>query len=482
MSKLVENSVIYAIGGILTKALAFFLIPLYTKYFSVEEYGMLSLLNLLLNLMTFVFLLGLSNAAERFYFDRGVDDNYRRQLYGNVTLLLFLLVITLTIAAEVFFYFFSKNLIPSVPFFPYIFLMLLLVFFNPLIQLMTGLLRVQRKAKSYITFYLSFFIVQAIFIIFAIGYLKTGLEGQLCARLVTFLIFWAISIVVLLKYSRFAFSWQLTKKLFLFGIPLVPYFIFGWLIAASGRFMLERYAGLEEVGLFALAAQFSLLILLLSSALGHSFVPHFYETAGKPDGPEILGDLYVKIVAFFGLVVLFVLAAARPTMLIMANPKFYGAIDYVPLLLLANWLFAIYGIFGWSLMFAKRTDVSATITGVMAILTIGLLFIFLKQWRMGINGVLYSMILVGIVRIIVGYLVSERHYKIKHNFKGLAQTISLLLIGSSLIVLVRIDNLVISTILKLLIFCGAFIVTIKVARIESFKKLFFIGVRAGNLN
>jgi len=117
MSTLVKTSAVYGAGAILTKAFSFILIPLYTRYFTVEEYGILALLNIMLQLVSFVFLLGVSTAAMRFYFNPDADELYRRQLYGNALLLLiFPMVLFLSMGPLA--YLLVDRFLPSIPFFP----------------------------------------------------------------------------------------------------------------------------------------------------------------------------------------------------------------------------------------------------------------------------------------------------------------------------------------------------------------------------
>ena len=47
----VKHSIVYGLGGILTKALGFFLLPLYTHYLTPRDYGMFELLDLTMSLL-----------------------------------------------------------------------------------------------------------------------------------------------------------------------------------------------------------------------------------------------------------------------------------------------------------------------------------------------------------------------------------------------------------------------------------------------
>jgi len=87
--------------------------------------------------------------------------------------------------------------------------------------------------------------------------------------------FWGIALAIVGRYAKFSFSKELAGKLFLFGLPLIPFFIFLWINEASGRFMLERYASLRDLGIFALALQFSNMLGFLGSALENSNAAFF---------------------------------------------------------------------------------------------------------------------------------------------------------------------------------------------------------------
>lgn len=64
--QLLEKSTIYSIGNILTKMIAFFLIPLYARKLEPEEYGILAILELVEILGRTILTLGLGQSILRF--------------------------------------------------------------------------------------------------------------------------------------------------------------------------------------------------------------------------------------------------------------------------------------------------------------------------------------------------------------------------------------------------------------------------------
>lgn len=74
------HSVIYGLGAVLQAGLGFVLIPLYTKYYSTETYGILALLNLCGMLAGSIFWLGASTALSRSYYDYADADSRQKAI------------------------------------------------------------------------------------------------------------------------------------------------------------------------------------------------------------------------------------------------------------------------------------------------------------------------------------------------------------------------------------------------------------------
>ena len=74
-----RDIVFFGLGMVLVKSLGFLLIPIYTRFLSVADYGALALLVITLQLLSFIFLFGISTASMRYYFDHDADPSSRRR-------------------------------------------------------------------------------------------------------------------------------------------------------------------------------------------------------------------------------------------------------------------------------------------------------------------------------------------------------------------------------------------------------------------
>ncbi|MFC2141349.1 lipopolysaccharide biosynthesis protein [Acidobacteriota bacterium] len=467
-----KDSFVYSFGSFLTKAFGFFLIPIFTRYLSVSEYGALSLLMVILQIVTFIFLLGVSTASMRKFFDPSADDDYRRRLYGNSFLILTIFPFTLFILTVPLMYFLFVEILPSIPFFPFICVIFLIGVFKPVQNLMLGLLRVQKRAKLYVIFTTSFFLFQTILVILAVVWKGYGLKGIIYAQLVANIFYWVFSVIILKQYVILKYYPKLAKKLLLFGIPLIPYFVFTWIHNAGGQYMLERYASLEELGIFALAAQFSAMLLFLSESLDNAILPYFYETARHKTAAKELGSFFSQYFVFFGLLSLLTLILAQPLVLLVADPKFHSATMYIPLLIIVGWLNINYKIFYWSLLHSNQTTLISSLTGGQTVVLLGLMILFLKQWRLGITGLIYVLILIGIFKILTGYFFSKKYFKINFKYKELLFSSILLFISAYAINAISLDeNIFVNLLFRLCLFAISAFFLVKIFNLVKLKSL-----------
>src|SRR6187200_1224375 len=79
LRRLGRHSAIYGLGGLVSRVLAVFLLPLYTRYLDRADIGAVGLVVALSAVAVTILRLGISSAFFRFYFDSD-DENGRRMV------------------------------------------------------------------------------------------------------------------------------------------------------------------------------------------------------------------------------------------------------------------------------------------------------------------------------------------------------------------------------------------------------------------
>src|SRR5918994_1820838 len=83
LRKLVGASAVYGLGSVLVRGLAFVLIPLYTRYLSPAEYGIVALTVTCTVVLRLLYPLGLRGAVSRTYYESGSAQE-RKERVGTL--------------------------------------------------------------------------------------------------------------------------------------------------------------------------------------------------------------------------------------------------------------------------------------------------------------------------------------------------------------------------------------------------------------
>jgi len=392
MKTVAKDAIIYGLGSVLNRAIGFLLIPLYTSHLEIAEYGMLGILGTILQLLSFLGLLGVSSAALRFYYDVGSTSESQQNLYAVATTLLIIWPILLFFSISILSFVYPYNTAWGIPVWPVLLLICGAAAVAPLVSLVNGLLRAQRKPVAFVIFNLSFFTIQAATIVFFVANEKLGIHGQVLGQAVAHSIAFVAALFILRSYSKFKFDLSIVKKLFAFGIPLVPFFVFLWLNTSLGRFVIQDSLNLEKVGIFFLASQFGGILSLIGVSLNNALTPHFYSEANKPGSNQVLGRFvaqYLVAFAFFGLV----LFVSTPVLLrFWVSGVYLDSISYIGPMLIANLLYVYTFPIHWCLTYAKKTWTLSAIR-VMTTILLCLILLCLSAFEaVTLGTVIYSMI------------------------------------------------------------------------------------------
>ena len=97
---LIKNTIIVTIGKICTQLVSFFLLPLYTALLSTEEYGVVDLLNTLVNLIVPVFIMQMDQGIFRFLIENRDKEEKKNQL---ITVTMYFMAVQIVLYTAFFF-------------------------------------------------------------------------------------------------------------------------------------------------------------------------------------------------------------------------------------------------------------------------------------------------------------------------------------------------------------------------------------------
>jgi O-antigen/teichoic acid export membrane protein len=333
--KLLSDSVVYGLGNYATRVIGFFLIPVYTRYLLPTDYGILSLANMIGNLLFIVCNMGQSTAFFRSYYDH--DDDAGRTTVVTTSIILGLAccaplgVALLAWPGPLAVVAFGSPLYTGI-----LVLVSLSTISNVLLRIPFAILRAEEKATRYAVLSVSrglLGIVVALVLVVGFG---QGVAGVVWSQFLSHFVFLAVLLPGMLRGLRWTFSTKTARHLLEYGWPLVFAGLATFILNLSDRYFLKHYSTLHELGLYSLGYSLAEGLFLLVTAMRLAYPPFVFSNMKAPDAPRLYGRVLTYYVAGMGFLVLALSVLAADVVRIMAAADYYDAHRVVPLVALGE--------------------------------------------------------------------------------------------------------------------------------------------------
>lgn len=245
-NNLARNTIMLTIGSVLTNLLLFIMIPFFSSWLTIEDYGTFDLILTYISLLLPIINLASGEALFRYSID--YDDLNKKKIFISnglgiviINMLLFTIILGIILI-------FKQKII-------YISFYLLLVgqVLNSYFQ---SFLRGIKKLDIYSFSSTLSVIIISIAVTVYVKYLNLGLNGIILGYATGYLL-GNIIIIFISKFWMY-FSWKTIsikqmKYLINYSYPLIPNNISWWVMNASDRFIINIFLGSTYNGIFAIA-------------------------------------------------------------------------------------------------------------------------------------------------------------------------------------------------------------------------------------
>ncbi len=380
LTKLIRNAAVYGFGRILGKVISFLLIPFYTHYFSAGEYGVMEILNLTSMVAAVLLAPGLSTAVMRFYYD--VDDPREKKQVISTGLLFTLLVGGLVSVAAIFFPAWASQILLGSP--KYTVLVQLVAggfFFTFTADIGWVYLRGKQRSGLYTLLTQVFLVASVALNVYFVAARKMGVAGSFWANMIAAAVIWTVLIFLTLREVGLHFSPAKLVGLLKFGGPLFTVWLAAFVLNYSDRFFLQRFHGIDAVGVYAVGYKFAyVLSLLVIQPFQLMWEPQSYEISKRDDAGALFSRIFILYSVALMAVAFFLSLSIREIFEIMVGPTFVGAYRFVPLLAFAYVLQGM-GLFFEAGLLIRKKNLTLSLVGIASTLfCVGLNFGFIRWW------------------------------------------------------------------------------------------------------
>lgn len=256
---------------------------------------------------------------------------------------------------------------------------------------------------------------------------KSFIYGMLAASIILIIYSSSNTNVVLRFWKK---NWSLGRSMIVYGLPLLPAFISGWVISWSNRFFLSLYVSEQELGLYSAVFKYSLIFFLFIQAANLYITPIMYRLLEEKNYQKVEKYLFASIFLFlFG-------AFVYTTMMKIFLPYFgvYSSLEIIIGIGIMNYLSGIAAITTQLLLlFHKKTKQLMYGAIFYAVICMGSYSILIPKLQ--IFGVLFSnVICVAIANMVFLILLSQAI----SNFKRFS---SIYILLNSLVIFISITVL-----------------------------------------
>lgn len=416
LASLGRNLAIYGVGDVATSVISFLLLPLYVRYLTPEDYGVLSLLLTVEVVAKIVFRWGIDASFMRLYYDCETEDDRRRL---TSTLFWFLVVVNgaALAAALAAAPWIARHLFGNEAHTWLLRLVLLNTFVIGFFFLPFHLLRMREQSRRFITVNVTrSFSTLALRLLLVVG-AGMGVFGIVAADLVvsafTAVVFgrWVAPLI------RPMFSRALLREALHFGLPRLPHGIAHQVIAVADRYWLTRFVGLADIGLYSVGASFGLAMKLFLSAFETAWAPFYFATMKAPDARRTFALVTLYCSAILALLCAGLAAIAPDLVRLMTTPAYYGAASVIPWIALGVVWQGFYLLTSIGLNITKQTRYYPMATGIAAVASVGA-----NLWlipRHGVMGAAWANTLAYAVLALVSMAFSQHVYPLRYDWRRL---------------------------------------------------------------
>lgn len=423
---LFKDIAIYGFGDLLLRATSLITLPIYTRIFNPADYGVLSYVMTIINLLASVLSLGLASAYSLYFFEAETEKEKQVVTFTSVafTALWSSAVALLCLP-------FSKTISRLSFNTEEYWLLLTLAFLAVPIGLINTLLgqvlRNQFKARLFTILNIVSALMTVGFGLYGVLVLKMGLAGVVGGGLVAACLIFPVRLWTVRDMMRPAYSNEMLRKLLGFGIPLVPMTLAYWVFEVSDRLILGRLSTLEQLGLYAVANSVTTILAFVNSALGQAWSPHGFKVRiEQPEiAPAFFGQVLTYILVGFGLICVGLAAFAREILMVLTSPDFYPAAMAIGPLALGFVAYSSTQVTAAGLSLSKKTKYFALFSWLAALLNIGLNILFVPRW--GMMAASWSTAASYIFLTVSYMLMSQRFWRVDYE-KRRSVTVALLTI------------------------------------------------------
>jgi len=441
LQRVLQHSTLYAVGNVAGRVVAFLAIPFYSRFLSPAQYGLIELIELSTQTIAIAFgLQAIGTALTRLFYDQ-TSPEAERNVVSTALIATAMLSACVTLASVAAAGAISRAVFHTDAWATLLQAAFLAMFFASTIEVVLVYERIRGHAQFYLAYSLVTLGLNLALNILFIGVLDAGVWGFVSSKL-----------VVSLGGAGFL-AWRLRRdvgwhwrgayvpEFVRFGAPLILSGLSYFAIHFSDRFFLSSAVSLAELGRYALAYRFAMMV---NSLVGDSFAKSWNVSLYRHTGEAGWREQFARVAAYFTFVIAtagFAIVVFGPELLrVMVPESFFPPALLLPLLVLAYVLRDVADFFRSLLLINKRSVWVGQIAFAAAALNLLCNMLLIPAY--GIYGAAWATLLTWSAYLVVCWTVAAREHRLPVRVPAYCRLLALTVAAYAASALLRVNGIV----------------------------------------
>lgn len=374
-----KNSILYLIAVGANRGMPFLLVPLLTRYLTVEEFGYLGIATVILGLLTIVVGLNPSLFVIRNFCRLGKEDIAKYVYHGLLVILAMLMLTSLILWLSSDFlrerYDLGLDMLLAIA---------VIASMAATAALILTVIQMEKNAFLFLKFSLTSALLQLVFVVSLVVLLKGGWKGKIVADLIAAMIFGLLLLFYSMNrsYISIGYTWHNMKNLLVFSLPLLPHALSMWGMNFIDRFFLAEMVNVEVVGLYSAAYLVGMGMMLLHDSMQRAWQPFFFERLLGEDLVHKARIVKYTWLYYLGCIIFYFIYVWTISLIMpyLMGDNFQAAFQFIPLVVLGFTFNGMCRVCASCLYHVNRTGVLATVSGVSVILNFILNYMLILRY------------------------------------------------------------------------------------------------------
>jgi O-antigen/teichoic acid export membrane protein len=333
---LLKQSGTYFAAVMLSRLISFVCLPVYTRYLTPADYGVLELLDT----TTYLFgaLVGVRLGEALLYFYAEAESAREKARVASTAMLAGLLlgIAIVGLGGAQFLSGLTSNLIfRSAGYTPLFRLAFVGLGLGIAVEVGLCYLRALDSATHFAAVSIGRILVGIVVTVFLLVVRHAGVTAMLVGNIFSGAAAAAYLAGFLFWKSGMAFDWRGCRNQIRYAAPLTISGLLMFFIHSGDRIFLQRSASLTTVGIYALAYRFGMLVSVIHNPFSLYWSSQMFNIVRKDNGDRVYVRIFTYLIAVLAVAGLLISLYIQPILRVMSAPDFRSAAVFVPWIALA---------------------------------------------------------------------------------------------------------------------------------------------------